>query len=82
MPVKRIHPCKGFLTTFTSKGTIICMQLLVSFTVVLTGKALVTSWPMAKEWLFLVVRTNVAYEYIRSVHAPGNEYNIIVKPTF
>lgn len=55
MSVQSIHASKRLVAPLAGEGTVIRMQLLVAFTVVLSSKALATAGPLALEGAFLVV---------------------------
>lgn len=59
MSVQCIHPRELLAASLTCEGPVVSVELLVALAVVLASEALATSWPMALERLFLVVRADV-----------------------
>jgi len=55
MSVESVHTSKCLVAPLASEGTVIGMQLFVTFTIVLPSKALAAARPFALEWPFLVV---------------------------
>lgn len=62
MTIERIHACKWLVASFARKWTIVCVKLLMPLAIMLPCKALVAPWPMALEWLLLVVRPYMTYQ--------------------
>ena len=59
MPVQSIHASKGLLAAFTSEWSVVEVQLLVTFAIVLPCKTLATTGPLALEWPFFVMRSHM-----------------------
>lgn len=59
MSIQSIHSREHSTTTFASERSVIGMQLLVAFTIVLSRKALATTRPMTNKGLLFVVRSDV-----------------------
>lgn len=59
MAVKRIHPREVLVTPVACERSVVRVELLVALAVMLARKALATPWPLALEWLLLVVRAHV-----------------------
>ena len=75
MSVQCIHASEWLLTPFACERPVVGVQLLVTLAIVLPGKAFATPWPLALEWLLLVMGPEVTCSQVRRVTIPALHKN-------